>query len=547
MSKPQYFTRRNFLKATTTATALSLAPTATAQKSPALWKTSNPGNITNLQIEDQILYVGTGTGTLRKIGAKNGAEIASTTLDNRIMVSGVALGDNHILVGTSNDRLHCLSKQDLSKQWERPLTEGFLGVTFTEGLGIVACKEELLALNPTDGTTKWDKQTDIFTRPVAIEDKIVIQGWFNSGDSVAFLSAVTGDIINLTQDYRYGMPYDHYNPATRENFDAHIAGNTVVVSPTLNVWRYEGYTKSGSQIWVRGGATRHAAAGSISGDASNAVAINVIDDGVVSFDRTSTDTNWQVPLDAKRGSVKQDGDTVYAAGSIDDTATILALNSESGVIKWEYTGDREWFNQMTTGRDRIFVATSAGEVMAFAKQGANHSLSSSQPTSAGDGAVPESTGDASFSLTTTNPTVPVGGEAPITLSAVNFLTSKSLTVQLLLDLPSGVQVTGVDDASQGSNQYTTTVTVDPSDESSITVNLQVNEPGEYNVVGNAIYYFEDDTENKAIYSQAVQIQTSEEKVKTSESEAGGGLGFTGPSAFISMTALGAVRYIKNRD
>ncbi|WP_160163095.1 PKD domain-containing protein [Halorubrum californiense] len=90
--------------------------------------------------------------------------------------------------------------------------------------------------------------------------------------------------------------------------------------------------------------------------------------------------------------------------------------------------------------------------------------------------------------------VAVGDEAFIELSLVNFLTNEPITVQLILQLPSGVSMTGVSGADEGSGQTTAVTDVAPGSETNILVQLQVNEPGELPVNGRIIYTTRDGTE-----------------------------------------------------
>jgi PKD repeat protein len=117
---------------------------------------------------------------------------------------------------------------------------------------------------------------------------------------------------------------------------------------------------------------------------------------------------------------------------------------------------------------------------------------------------------ASLKLTGTRTTVEPGEEALITLSAVNFLTSRELTVQLIIETPSGVSVTGVSGAEEGSNQYTAVSVVEPSSQSDIRIRLSINESGQFEVIGNAIYYFGDDEDQSQRFTDEIMITTQDD-------------------------------------
>ena len=77
----------------------------------------------------------------------------------------------------------------------------------------------------------------------------------------------------------------------------------------------------------------------------------------------------------------------------------------------------------------------------------------------------------------------MNNETTITLSVVNPLIEDELTVQLLLQPPSGVSITGVRGADEGSAQMTAVATVDSGEETNIAIGLQVNEPGRFEIDG----------------------------------------------------------------
>ncbi|MDQ2055512.1 hypothetical protein [Halobellus sp. H-GB7] len=78
-------------------------------------------------------------------------------------------------------------------------------------------------------------------------------------------------------------------------------------------------------------------------------------------------------------------------------------------------------------------------------------------------------------------------------SATNYVTnSEPLTVQLILEAPSGVAVSGARNVDAGSSQFTRTVHLDPGETAGTTIFIRPNSPGEYAVTGEAVYYFGDD-------------------------------------------------------
>jgi hypothetical protein len=78
-----------------------------------------------------------------------------------------------------------------------------------------------------------------------------------------------------------------------------------------------------------------------------------------------------------------------------------------------------------------------------------------------------------------------------TLSATNYITNKeNLSVQLILQSSSGSEVFSVAGVERSSgSQFNTVTTVEPGGQESIRIHLNLNEPGEHNIRGQAIYFF----------------------------------------------------------
>lgn len=102
----------------------------------------------------------------------------------------------------------------------------------------------------------------------------------------------------------------------------------------------------------------------------------------------------------------------------------------------------------------------------------------------------------------------VGQEAIINLSLVNFITNNSLTIQLILQKPSGVSVSGISGADEGSGQYTAVSELPPGGETNIMIRLSANEPGKFEITGRVIYIDEHNNENDQILD-AVTVEAEQ--------------------------------------
>jgi len=85
--------------------------------------------------------------------------------------------------------------------------------------------------------------------------------------------------------------------------------------------------------------------------------------------------------------------------------------------------------------------------------------------------------------------VTVGEDIILSLSAVNLITKPTMTLQLILKVPSGMSVTSTEFIESGAGMYTATYTVEPGKERHIGVNIRTNQVGKFNVEGDIYYYF----------------------------------------------------------
>ncbi|WP_175501579.1 PKD domain-containing protein [Halogeometricum limi] len=101
---------------------------------------------------------------------------------------------------------------------------------------------------------------------------------------------------------------------------------------------------------------------------------------------------------------------------------------------------------------------------------------------------------AAFELTSVKTDVAEGETAVVTFSASNLVRDTPMDVKLALDLPdSGASITSVDGASAAGPGETTFVTVEPGQKEEVRVRIQFTEAGSYEIGGDAVYYFGDDS------------------------------------------------------
>ena len=85
--------------------------------------------------------------------------------------------------------------------------------------------------------------------------------------------------------------------------------------------------------------------------------------------------------------------------------------------------------------------------------------------------------------------VTVEDDIILSLSAINLITKPTMTLQLILKVPSGMSITSTEFVESGAGQYTATYTVEPGKERYIGVNIKTNQVGDFNVEGDICYFF----------------------------------------------------------
>ncbi|AFZ74524.1 COG1361 family protein [Natronobacterium gregoryi] len=105
-------------------------------------------------------------------------------------------------------------------------------------------------------------------------------------------------------------------------------------------------------------------------------------------------------------------------------------------------------------------------------------------------------------------TVEPGETVQLSHSAANLHPEDELTVQLVLEAPSGADVSGTGDIDSGTaGQFVTTTELDPGEIQDQRIDIDLLEAGEYELTGQAIYYFGDDPDT----SRTVEISLPIEK------------------------------------
>ena len=85
-----------------------------------------------------------------------------------------------------------------------------------------------------------------------------------------------------------------------------------------------------------------------------------------------------------------------------------------------------------------------------------------------------------------------GQDIVLALSAVNPTANPNLTVQLDLEVPSGMSVTSAEFSQGDEGLYTASYTVKPGDNRQIEIVIRATQAGSFDITDNLTYYFEED-------------------------------------------------------
>lgn len=87
--------------------------------------------------------------------------------------------------------------------------------------------------------------------------------------------------------------------------------------------------------------------------------------------------------------------------------------------------------------------------------------------------------------------VPVDESARLSLSASNLIGNETLTLQLLIEVPSGLTVNGTS-FQEGGGQYTSTFELEAGETISESLTVEATAAGPYRISGYIVYYFDAD-------------------------------------------------------
>ncbi len=113
------------------------------------------------------------------------------------------------------------------------------------------------------------------------------------------------------------------------------------------------------------------------------------------------------------------------------------------------------------------------------------------------------TSDVNIHLSGDTQSAQVGDNATLSFSATNLIGNKSLTIQLIMQIPSGLIVEGAS-FDEGGGQFTSEYEIAGGDTVSDTIRVEGRDEGRYILTGDAVYYFSED-DRQSVESNELEL------------------------------------------
>jgi PKD repeat protein len=141
--------------------------------------------------------------------------------------------------------------------------------------------------------------------------------------------------------------------------------------------------------------------------------------------------------------------------------------------------------------------------------------------------------NATFELTSNRGTIQQGGTVVVTFSISNNIRDRALRTKLQFALPdTGASISSVEGGSVSGRSATNFVTVPAGEQQTLRVRMQFNEPGDYGISGQSVYYYGDQSSSQQQSVGPVDISVQPRETATATSGAGPGFGI-----LLAVTAL----------
>ena len=447
---------------------------ATDEKIPdelvLLWsyETGSYGHTSPAIVNGKVFVVGSYDDKIYCLDENNGNLIWSVKTRS-LGESSPAIADGKVFVG-SDYKLYCLDEDNGNLIWHSEIGSHWSSPTVAEGEVFIGSDDEkVYCLDVDDGNLIWSYKIEdtVESSPAVADGKVFVGSsfWDNK------IYCLDEDNGNLIWTYETGGRGVSSSPAVAD-------GKVFVGSDDCNIYCLDENT--GKLIW------RYKTEYLVT--SSPAVADGKVfvgsDNKVYCLNKDNGNLIWsyetRAPVDS---SPAVSGNRVF----VSSWGKIHCLDVDNGNLIWNYEIEYEdipfgmFYSSPAIADGKVFVSFNDGKIYCF---GGKEQLTSASSTFKPEEVYVYLHGDKTDVI--------VGEEAILSLSTVNLITKPTMTLQLILKVPSGMSISSAEFIESGAGQYTATYTVEPGKERHIGVSIKTNEPGDFTVVGTIAYYFEGD-------------------------------------------------------
>lgn len=420
-----------------------------------------------------------------------------------------AVAGGMVYFGSNDNHLYALdAATGKSLAWRFRTGDDLVsGIEEAGGRVFAKSKDKFLyALDAATGSLLWEFDTEYSAGPQAKVAGGVVYVAYVAGSRLIALDATTGDLLWVNNDINVSS-----QPA--------VFGKTVYASYYVLKGmgrRYGTYAldiATGEQLW--------------SGDFISS--IPSVSDGVVYSGSSRTVTAedeatgadlWQYSTDGIVTGTVVHGDTVYV---VTHEGFLYALDKHTSALQWECPmggGDSGWHGFQNLGAlvfiwtgyrlSAIGVPELPGELPSKSTPAPRASEAAIRTTVPGQPSPATGSPAAPLPTPTPRPTAAIGEptinfhassteverDAPInlTLSVANSITQPEMTLQLVLQLPTGVVIIGgegLDAAATCTTQCSVTYKIPTGENRDFILTAVANSPGPYEVEGHVVWFFGD--------------------------------------------------------
>jgi len=261
---------------------------------------------------------------------------------------------------------------------------------------------------------------------------------------------------------------------------------------------------------------------------NHSVELTVVDDATLASRTNETVTVYPVPS----ATISADPAQPVEGSNIDFRAV---TDDAIAAYEWDLDGDGE---TEKTGQTVPAVFDEYGEHnVSVALTSENDVTNTTSRTISVDR-------NATFELTSNRGTIQEGDTVVVTFSISNNIQDRALRTKLQFALPdTGASISSVEGGSVSGRSATNFVTVPGGEQQTLRVRMQFNEPGNYEISGQSVYYYGDQSssQQQSVGPVAISVQSRETATATS----GAGPGFGILLAVAALLCFVAVRRLVN--